>query len=186
MTASKAQWEKRLLILFTIAALMIVLQAINAAMGGILARDFGLWPRHLSGLPGIIFSPWLHNSWMHLWSNLPVLLLFSLLAMWDSPKRFIHASVWIILGSGLLVWIFGRNSIHAGASGWLFGLWAWLIARAFFQRNIANIVIGLIVLLLYGGLWLGLLPKEGVSIEYHLAGVICGTLTAWIYRKKRA
>lgn len=178
--------QQQLFILAAVAFMMIGAQLVNAMTGGQIARDWGLWPRHISGLPGIALAPWLHGSWRHLWSNLPVLLIFSGFAMWGSPSRYIKTSAFIILGSGLLVWLFGRNSIHVGASGWLFGLWAWLIARAIFQRNMTNIIIAVVMLILYGGLWWGLLPtSQAISVESHLAGALCGVAAAWLYRRQK-
>lgn len=182
----KRKFLLRLYVLATLAAVMIGVQVANAITGGKLAHTWGIWPRHFSGLTGIILAPWLHGSWGHLFSNLPGLLVFSAISMWPSIRRFILLSAWIILASGTLVWIFGRNSIHIGASGWLFGLWAWLIVRAFYQRNFSNIGIALIIVIFYGGMGWGLLPHQGVSVESHISGALCGALAAWVYHKRPA
>ncbi|WP_259473903.1 rhomboid family intramembrane serine protease, partial [Pseudomonas syringae] len=42
-------------------------------------------------------------------------------------------------------WSFGRSNIHVGASGLIFGLWAYLLARAWYQRSIASVLIALLV-----------------------------------------
>lgn len=180
----KPALRQKLYLLVAISAIMIAVQLVNAATQGQLAREWGLWPRHQSGLTGILFAPWLHSTWTHLWSNLPILLVLSALAIWDSTRRYVQISIFIILTSGLLVWFFGRGSIHVGASGWIFGLWAWLVVRALFHRSLANIIIAICVLLLYGGLWWGLLPKAGISMESHIAGMLCGALAAWGFRGK--
>ena len=184
MAKSNRQWRGRLSFLVIIAVTMIVVQLVNMISAGRLGLSFGLWPRHIRGLTGIVFAPWLHGSWTHLFANLPVLLILSALLMWDSVVHYVKTSLFIILGGGLLVWVFGRNSIHIGASGWLFGLWAYLLTRAFFQHSLRNIVISMGVLFFYGSLWWGLLPKDGVSVESHLAGALCGVLMAYFDRKK--
>ncbi len=184
MAKNNRQWQKCLSILVFIAISMIVIQIINMISGGKLGLSFGLWPRHISGLSGIVFAPWLHGNWAHVFANLPVLLILSALVMWDSIARYIKTSLFIILGGGVLVWLFGRNSIHIGASGWLFGLWAYLLIRAFFQHSLRNLIIGMGVLFFYGSLWWGLLPKDGVSVESHLAGAFCGVLMAYFDQKK--
>lgn len=81
------------------------------------------------------------------------------------------------------MWLFGRDSMHVGASGWVFGLWAWLMMLGFFQRKIINILIALFVLLYYGGLWWGMLPQTGVSVESHIAGALIGGFLAYLTRQ---
>lgn len=175
---------RRLELLASIAGLMILLQAVNSLSGQSLDA-WGLLPRHLSGLPGILLGPWLHGSWAHLASNLPGLLVLGWLAMLGGIRPFLVASACIIVGSGLLVWLLGRPALHVGASGWLFGLWALLLAQAWFQRSWLNLLVAALVLFYYGGWLFGLLPRDGVSFEYHLAGALCGGLYASLSRSRR-
>ncbi|MGA4636036.1 rhomboid family intramembrane serine protease [Pseudomonas solani] len=163
---------------------MLLLQVVNSLSGQAL-NAWGLLPRHLDGLPGILFAPWLHGSWGHLASNLPGLLILGWLAMLGGIRPFLLASASIILGSGLLVWLFGRNGMHVGASGWLFGLWALLLVRAWFQRSWLDLLVAALVLFYYGGWVSGLLPRSGVSFEYHIAGALCGGLHAALTRPRR-
>lgn len=177
--------KKQFYLLAGIVLLIVGAQCLNVLMNGTLNR-FGIWPRHLDGLYGIVLSPWLHTSWAHVWANLPPLILLSLLVMWDSTRRFINLSVFVIVFSGLIVWCVGRNGVHVGASSWIFGLWAWLIVRSLFERSIKNILIAIFLVFLYGGLVYGLLPKSGVSFEGHLAGAVCGVVyAAWGQGKGR-
>ena len=174
-----------LCILVTLTIILVSVQLMNIISGYWLNQHWGLLPRYISGLPGIVISPFLHGNWAHLFANLPVLLVLSALVMWDSVERYFKISLFIILGSGLLVWLLGRTAIHIGASGWIFGLWAWLMKRAFYQRKFRNFAIAIGLALFYGGAFLwGLLPKAGVSFEGHLSGLICGGMAAyWMYRK---
>ena len=173
----------RLQLLLGIAGLMLALQVANSLSGNALSA-WGVLPRQVASLPGILFAPWLHAGWWHLLGNLSGLLLLAWLAMLDSPRRFIAASLFIILGSGLLVWLLARPGVHLGASGWLFGLWGLLLARAWFERSLASLLIAALVLLYYGGWWFGLLPQRGVSFEYHLAGAFCGVLYAALFHTR--
>jgi membrane associated rhomboid family serine protease len=68
--------------------------------------------------------------------------------------------------------------MHLGASGWVFGLWGLSLARAWFERSLGSLLIALLVLFYYGGWWIGLLPSQGISFEYHLFGALCGVLFA--------
>mgnify|MGYP006184356829 FL=1 len=175
----------RLQLLLGIAVLMLLVQVGNS-LSGYSLNIWGVIPRRLESLPGIVFAPWLHGSWAHLLSNLSGLLVLGLLALLESRRDFIKASVAILLGSGLLVWAFGREGIHVGASGWLFGLWSLLLARAWFRRSWLDLLLAVLLLLLHGGWVFGLLPQQGISFEYHLAGVLCGGLyAAWRYSPRQ-
>ncbi|MEK1906030.1 MAG: rhomboid family intramembrane serine protease [Pseudomonas sp.] len=161
---------------------MVALQVLNSLSGGAL-NAWGVLPRTVASLPGILFAPWLHANWLHLWGNLPGLLVLGWLVSLVSLRHFILASTFIILGSGVLVWLLARPGMHLGASGWLFGLWALLLAQAWFQRSFGSLLIAALVLFYYGGWWYGLLPREGVSFEYHLFGALCGGLYAALWHR---
>jgi len=175
---------QRLWLLAGIAAVMILLQLVNSLSGQAL-NGWGLLPRHLGGLPGVLLAPWLHGGWAHLASNLPGLLVLGWLAMLGGIRSFLAASAFIIVGSGLLVWLFGRPTLHVGASGWLFGLWAMLIMQGWYLRSGLNLLVAALVLFYYGGWIIGLLPRSGVSFEYHLAGMLCGGFYAALARPRR-
>lgn len=173
-----AELWRRWRLLLLIAGVMVALQLVNSVSGYAL-NQWGLVPRRLDHLPGVLISPWLHAGWFHLFSNLPGLLLLGGLLLVRNRRDFIQASLVIIVGSGLLVWLLGRNAVHVGASGWLFGLWALLLGRAWFERRLSDLLIALVVLFMCSGWWFGLLPgQRAVSFEYHLAGAVCGLLWA--------
>lgn len=179
----KAWIVPRLQLLLGIAALMLALQLVNSLSGNAL-NAWGVLPRESASLPGILAAPWLHAGWLHLLNNLPGLLVLGWLVSLGSLRRLLGASAFIILGSGLLVWLFARPGMHLGASGWLFGLWGLLLAQAWFQRSLGNLLVAVLVLFYYGGWWFGLLPSQGVSFEYHLFGALCGVLYAALFRER--
>ena len=121
-------------VLLALTASLLLVQLLNSLTGDAL-HGLGLVPRQLAALPGILFAPWLHGGWLHLLSNLSGLLVLGGLLILRSRRDFLRASAFIVLGSGLLVWLFARHGLHIGASGWLFGLWGLLLARAWFQRQ---------------------------------------------------
>jgi len=174
--------------LFTAIALIVIIWAIFIA-DRIIPIDFvqfGIKPRSISGLFGIIFAPFLHASWSHIISNsLPLFFLtWALFSFYDK----IGISVWslsAIIG-GLLVWIFARgNSVHVGASGVIFSLIGFLIASGFFRMKFKAIIVAVIIAVVYGGVLWGMLPsKPWISWEGHLFGFIAGVGLAWFYRKK--
>jgi membrane associated rhomboid family serine protease len=70
---------------------------------------------------------------------------------------------------------------HIGASGLIFGWLAFLIVFGFFTRKVWEIVVGIIVLLVYGSVLLGVLPgTPGVSWQGHFCGAIAGVLAAYL------
>ncbi|MEW6462652.1 rhomboid family intramembrane serine protease [Pseudomonas khazarica] len=177
-------WLVELRPLLLISGAMLLLQLANSALGGAL-NVWGLVPRHVEALPGILFAPWLHGSWAHLLSNLSGLLVLGSLVLLRSRRDFLFSSAFIIIGSGLLVWVFGRTGLHIGASGWLFGFWGLLLARAWFERSLLDLLLAVLVFFLYGGWFFGLLPRAGVSFEYHLAGAFCGVCYAALSRRRK-
>jgi len=170
-------------LLLALAGSMLLVQVGNSLTGGAL-NSWGLVPRHIEALPGIVLSPWLHGGWAHLLSNLSGLLILGTLVLLRSRRDFLRASVFIILVSGALVWSFGRTGLHVGASGWLFGFWGLLLARAWFERSLLDLLLAVLVFFLYGGWFFGLLPRAGVSFEYHLAGAFSGVLYAALSRRR--
>ncbi|KEZ65312.1 protease, partial [Pseudomonas syringae pv. syringae FF5] len=66
----------------------------------------------------------------------------------------------------------------------IFGLWAYLLARAWYQRSIASVLIALLVLAAYSGLVLGFVPVAGVSFESHIAGALAGVCVAWLMHSR--
>jgi membrane associated rhomboid family serine protease len=78
------------------------------------------------------------------------------------------------------------NSIHIGASSLIFGYLGFLLLRGYFQRNIASILLSLVVGFLYGGLIWGVLPTQpGISWQGHLFGFLGGVLSAKLIAKEK-
>lgn len=170
-------------VLFIIYGVMIAAFVFNLAFGGALF-SLGLMPRELASLPGIYAAPFLHGSLGHLFNNLVGLTIFSSLLFVHSLKRYLWGSFFIITLTGLLVWLLGRNALHIGASGWVFGLWSLLIATAWFDRKPVNIVIAILVVFFYGSMLYGVLPSDPrISFESHLFGAFSGVVFAFLQNR---
>ena len=156
---------------------MVVIQLLNSSLGYRL-NSFGLIPRTLEGVPGIVISPFLHGSFAHLAANLVPFVLLGALVMVEGLKRFALVSLIIILLGGAGVWLLGFRGIHIGASGWVFGLWAYILARAWFLRSWSSLLAASAVMFLYSGLIFGFIPRAGVSFEGHIAGALAGFIAA--------
>ncbi len=95
------------------------------------------------------------------------------------PLVLLRVSIIVIGLGGAGVWIFGRSSVHIGASGLVFGSFGYLVARGWYERKISSILVAIVVIILYGGLITGVLPTPGLlSWEAHLFGLIAGVLAA--------
>ena len=147
-----------------------------------LAR-LGVFPRHVDGLWGILFSPLLHSDWGHLLSNTPPLLMLGAIIFFFYRRIALPAFFMIYFLTGLAVWIFGRPVFHIGASGVIYGLVAFVFWNGIFRRNLKSIVLALIVVFYYGSMFAGILPgQEGISWESHLLGGLVGIFVSFWYR----
>ena len=175
-----------------LAVLLIIIQAINWATDYRLDQ-FGIDPRSWEGLLGVLFAPLLHGSWAHLWSNLVPLVIMGVLIMLSGVRQFIAVTVLVWLVAGLGVWLVApANTTTVGASGIVFGWLAFLIARGIWTRNWKHILLGLVLLALYGSIfWTGIVTVAAaditgvvtVSWQGHLFGAIGGVLAAFLVAK---
>jgi len=151
----------------------------NLILDGYLNR-YGILPRHLGGLPGIIWSPFLHGSVGHLLANtFPLALLGAVLCL-RGRNEFGIVTVAGVMLSGGLTWLIGRNAYHIGASGLIFCFFGYLASLALFERKIGTLILSLVCIVGYGGIVRGILPtSSAVSWEGHLAGFISGITLAW-------
>jgi membrane associated rhomboid family serine protease len=174
--------------IFMLLLVIWAFQVVNFVLGYDLNQWFGLEPRDFGGLVGIPASPFLHANFSHIIANtIPLVMLGGMAAM-ASPKRFMDATVIIVLLGGILVWLFARggNRVHVGASGLVFGYLGYVIALGIFERSLRAIVMGVAAGLLYGGLVWGVLPtNKGVSWESHLFGAMAGAAAAWLLTRDK-
>lgn len=169
-------------LMFGLVGLMWVIEIVNQLLFRDSLDRFGIAPRSLSGLTGIIFSPFLHADFAHLLANTLPFLVLGWWVLLRGLDMFIEVSVIVILVSGLGVWLFAApNTITIGASGVVFGYLGFLLLRGFFERSWIALFFSVVVLLGYGSLIWGVLPLvPGVSWQGHLFGLIGGGLAARI------
>ncbi|MET9021380.1 rhomboid family intramembrane serine protease [Actinopolymorpha sp. NPDC004070] len=148
---------------------------------------YGIQARETEGLLGIAFAPFLHAGFGHLISNtIPLLMLGAIIAVAGAARLLLVTGL-IALVSGLGTWLTSPpGSVTIGASGVVFGYATYLIARGVFSRSLGQLLIGLVVILVWGGALLGgLLPQAGISWQGHLFGAIGGVLTAGLLSEAR-
>ncbi len=152
-------------------------------------ETYGIRPRSAPGLWGIVFAPFLHANVAHLIANtLPFLVLGWLVAL-RGLRAFVLVTLTVMLLGGLGVWLVGRPfSVHVGASGLIFGYIGFLLARGVFERSAQAVMLGLVVLFLYGGAIWGVLPgSPRISWESHLFSFLAGIAAArWLPLRSRA
>lgn len=172
--------------LYSIAAFIVAIWLVFIVDALIPAAltNWGLRPRSVGGLIGIPLMPMLHAGFGHLFANtLPLIILLCLLALPGSRDNLWRVVVAIVVISGLLLWVFGRDGIHIGASALIFGLIAFLIASGLIERRFLSLGISFLVGAMYmGTVLVGLMPRFGsdVSWDGHLFGMIAGALTAYL------
>ena len=177
--------KRRLLFLSAICTAMVAAHMLDLLLGGYL-KSFGIQPREMGTAYTIVTAPWLHGDFAHLGGNLAAFIVLAALSLLNGIRYFVKASAIIILLGGALVWLFGREATHIGASGWIFGLWSLTIALAWYDRSTRNMLISLAVVIFYGGMVFGVLPTLApISFELHLFGAIAGVVAASVLTKDR-
>jgi membrane associated rhomboid family serine protease len=167
------------------AAVMWVVEIIDVPLNGRLDR-FGIRPRRIDGLDGVVFSPFLHSGFGHLIANtLPFLVLGAVISI-GSVRRFVQVTVIVAIVGGVGTWLTGpSNTLTVGASGLVFGYLLYLMSRGIFAKKLSYILGGIVVFMIYGGVLWGLLPSPGISWQGHLFGAIGGVAAASVIHGDR-
>jgi membrane associated rhomboid family serine protease len=160
-----------------------VIEIINLFTGRILSQ-LGTIPRYVPGLRGIVLGPFVHASLQHYFSNIIPLCIFSYLLLQYGLQRYLQVTLWVMMTSGLLVWLFARPATHIGVSGIIYGYFGYLVLAGFLSGKFKLIIISVLVAFFYGGLIFGILPSSPfVSWESHLFGFIAGLVAAKLWAK---
>jgi membrane associated rhomboid family serine protease len=183
MSPSTRQAPRPLVALQVILAFLALLYAVELldTLTGHRLDQAGIRPREADGLDGIAFAPVLHLGWPHLLGNTAPLLVFGFLILLTGVARWlaVTAVVWVVGGAG--TWLTGQpGSLHLGASVLAFGWLVYLLLRGLFSRRPGQVLLGLLLLVLYGSILWGVLPGQpGISWQGHLFGAVGGALAAW-------
>ena len=183
-TAARAR--QGLAVVGSFVAFLYAVEFVNTLMLHSLNRVLGLRPRTPEGLVDILTFPLLHASLAHLFSNTLPLIIFGFLVFLSGLRVFLTALAASWLGSGLTVWLIGGYNITVGASGLVFGLFAFLLVRGFLNRHWGQILLSVVLFLAYGGILFGVLPTVAgyVSWQAHLGGAAGGVMAALLLRRR--
>lgn len=146
----------------------------------------GIYPLEIKGLQGIIFSPFIHESFGHLFNNSLPLFFLSVALFYFYSEVAVEVFTWTFFLTGLLVWLGGRAAWHIGASGLVYGLASFLFFSGIIRRHLRLIALSLLIVFLYGSMVWGLFPGvyQNVSWESHMLGFFSGIVLSIFYRNK--
>lgn len=170
-------------VIVSFVVLLYLVELVDQLLGGARLDAHGIRPLAQDGLDGILWAPLLHAGWWHLGGNAVPLLVLGFMILLSGVSRWagVTAIVWLVGGIG--TWLTGGDrTIHLGASGLVFGWLTYLVLRGIFSRRLGQIAVGILILVLYGGALVGVLPGQpGISWQGHLFGAIGGGLAAgWL------
>ena len=174
-----------MIVVAAMVALMWIVEGIDQIAGGRLDAQ-GIEPRDIDGLDGILYAPFLHGGFDHLIGNtIPFLLLGFAIAL-GGVLRVVAVTVIVALVGGLGTWLVApADTVHIGASGIVFGFAAYLVARGAFSRSVPQILLGVVVVAIWGATLLrGLVPETGVSWQGHLFGAVGGVIAARLLHRR--
>jgi membrane associated rhomboid family serine protease len=179
-------------VLAGVVVLMWLIEAINTLDSNRLDSD-GILPRSIDHIWGIFTAPFIHASWQHLIANTVPFVFMGVIIALQGAKRFALVTVIVILVGGIGTWLVSPGHTSAGgpiytigASGVVFGYATYLFTRGFFNRNILELLIGLVVGVIWGGaLWSSVVPHTGISWQGHVCGAIGGVVAAYLLRNER-
>ena len=146
---------------------------------------FGILPRHVSGMVGILTAPLIHGTFFHLLSNTFPLLFLLVAVFYFYDKIALEVFAWIYLITGFWVWIVAREAYHIGASGLVYGLATFLFFSGIFRRDARSVAVAVAIAFLYNGMVQGIMPGDdpNVSWESHLLGSVAGIFCSFYFRK---
>ncbi|WP_372474500.1 rhomboid family intramembrane serine protease [Capnocytophaga sp. ARDL2] len=139
-------------------------------------ENFGIHPRELFGLKGILFSPFLHGSIEHIANNSIAIIVLFPLVLYYYPKYWKVLFIGGIVLSGLGTWLIAESGVHIGASGLIYVFTAYLFFTGLRSKNFRLMAVSFFVVLFYGSSIWYMFPnvKEGISWQGHLAGFLTG------------
>jgi len=180
----KQRFRQSILIPLLFLVLMWMIKLVEFTFDISLSQG-GVFPRHLKGLPGILFSPFIHGDLNHLWANSATLLVLGVSLFYFYPRVAFKTFLLSFFIGNVLLWIGGRESWHIGASGLIYAMAAFLVFSGFISKNFRLVAVSLIVVFLYGSFIWGVLPlNPDISWEGHLSGAITGAMLAFFFRKE--
>jgi len=145
-------------------------------------HEYGVLPRTVVGLRGIVFSPFIHGGIKHLYNNSIALFALLLMLQYFYKKQALVVLILGILLSGFGTWLMGRDSYHIGASGLVYVLVSFMFFKGVQTRYYRLMALSLVIVVLYGGTVWYMFPhvESGISWEGHLSGFLTGLILSFV------
>jgi membrane associated rhomboid family serine protease len=181
--ANDARRFRRAIVAATTFVALLWLIQLDSAVFDLNLVPAGIYPRRLSGLLGIALAPLIHASFTHLLANsLPIVVIGTAL-LYGYPRSTRLVLACLYGGTGLGVWLFGREAYHIGASGLATGMMFFVFTIGALRWDRRAIALSSIVFFLYGGMIWGVFPTDPqVSYESHFFGALLGVALAVVFR----
>jgi membrane associated rhomboid family serine protease len=145
---------------------------------------FGVLPRTISGLKGILCSPFIHSDTKHLFNNSVPIFVFIAMLFYFYKEIAYKILILGALLTGIFTWLIGGKGYHIGMSGVVYLLFSFIFFSGILRKHFRLISVSLVVIFLYGSMFWYVFPIEkGVSWEGHLSGLFVGFVFSLLYRK---
>ena len=180
-------WGGALAVMGVFAAALWIIQIVNSADDQGLNR-FGLKPREIDGLWGILAQPFLHVSYSHLLSNTVPLVLIGWVLLLSGVRVWLFVTAVVVVLGDAATWLVAPSDhVIVGASGMIFGWMGYLLARAYFSRRVKWILTAIALLVFFGTLLGSLLPEADthVSWQSHVCGFAAGVFVGWLLHPRQ-
>jgi membrane associated rhomboid family serine protease len=182
-----SSWSGALLVMVGVAALLWAIEIVDQVGNHHWDYRFGLKPRQVDGLWGVLTQPFLHGSYSHLFSNTVPLVGVGWVLLLSGVRVWLFVTAFVVIVGGLATWLVAPSGVIVGASALVFGWMGYLLARAYFSRRLKWIVTAVALLIFFGTLLGNLLPTVDahVSWQSHLCGFLAGVLGGWLLHPRR-
>lgn len=179
--------QRQMLLLFSFVVLLWLIETVDTVLTTVRLDQWGIRPREIDGLWGIVWAPFLHAGFGHLAANTVPFLVLGWFVLLRGIRPFLFVTVMVMVVSGLGTWLIApANTLHIGASGIIFGYFGYLLLRGYFEGSASALLWSVLVVVLYGGLLWGILPQgPGISWQGHLFGFIGGGVAAYMMSDER-
>lgn len=144
---------------------------------------YGLKPRRAEGLIGIVTMHFLHGGLDHIGSNSLSFALLNTILFFFYRQIALRVIIFVALVGGVMLWFWGGDGNHIGASLIIYGISSFLFFSGLFRPDERMLRVALFVAFYYGGIvWLILPIDPTISWEGHASGALVGIIMAWVYR----
>lgn len=151
---------------------------------------FGIRPRELTGLFGIVIAPFLHASLFHIVNNTIAMAVLGYLFVLSEHRHYLAVTVAIAVLSGAATWLISGAGVVVGISGVICGYWAFILTSAIlallgridepFSRVALRLIAAIGAMVLYGGMLFVIIDiRQHISWAAHVTGLVAGVLMAF-------